>query len=153
MKIWKNLRPENIFLNAKLPDKDAVLRFAADACVRNRIVNDGDALYNGLRQREQSMSTGIGDGIAFPHSTHPEATDAAVLLIRPSKPLDFESIDSLPVDIILTIVIPEHQTALHLQILGGIARLCKNREVLKTVRKARDSESLWEFIRTLEEKI
>lgn len=153
MKIWKHLRPENIFFDAVLPDKDAALRFVADVCVRNCIVSDADALYNGLQQRERTMSTGIGDGIAFPHTTHPDARQASVLLIRPSRPIEFDSLDSLPVDIILSIVIPEHQTALHLQILAGIARLCKNREILKTVRESRESDLLWEAIRALEEKM
>ena len=68
MKIWKNLRTENIFLDVPLPDKKAALRFVADVCTKNGIATDADAIFKGLNQREQTMSTGIGNGIGFPHT-------------------------------------------------------------------------------------
>jgi len=153
MKIWKNLRPENIFLNAPLPDKETVLRFISEACVQNRIVNDGNTLYEGMRDREQTMSTGIGGGLAFPHTTNLEAASPTILLIRPSKPVDFDALDKKPVDIILALIIPENQRSVHLQILAGVSRICKNRNVLKAVKQASNSDDLWDEIRNLEEKM
>ena len=153
MKIWKKLKTENIFLDAFLPDKEAALRFVADACVQNHVVTDGDSLRKGMRQREETLSTGVGGGIAFPHTASHEAGDVTVMLVRPLEPVAFESLDGLPVDIILPIVIPEGKTALHLQILAGVSRLCKNSEFLSAVRQARDSEKLWEVIRMLEDQM
>ncbi|QTA84263.1 PTS sugar transporter subunit IIA [Desulfonema magnum] len=153
MKIWKYLRPENLFLDVSLPDKDTTLRFVADACVQNGVVTDGNMLCEGMKEREKTMSTGIGSGIALPHTTSHETEDAAVLLIRPAVPVDFESLDNLPADIILALIIPENQTALHLQILAGVSRLCKNPSILKAMREANNSEELWKKIRNLEEKM
>jgi len=153
MKIWKNLRTENIFLDVPLPDKKAALRFVADICTKNGIETDTDAIFKGLNQREQIMSTGIGNGIGFPHTITRETKDASVFLVRPAVPLEFKSLDNLPVDIVIALIIPEKHTALHLQMLAGVSRLCKNPDVLKAIRQAGDSKELWGKIRNLEEKM
>ncbi len=152
MKIYTYLQTEHIFLHAALPDKEAVLRFVADTCMKRGIVRDADTLYEGMQKREQTMSTGIGDGIGFPHTTSSDARDAFVLLIHLAKPIDFEALDKLPVDIIMALVIPENQTSLHLSILAGVSRLCKMTEFLQAVRKADNPEKLCEAITSLEEQ-
>ena len=153
MKIWKYLRAEHIFLNILLPDKERVLRFVSDTCVRGGLVKNVATLYEGLKKREETMSTGIGGGIGFPHTTSREVKDANVLLIRLTEPIDFEALDALPVDIILALVIPENKTALHLQILAGVSRLCRNSEFLESVRQARYPKALRKEIRDLEERM
>ena len=153
MKISGYLRIENIFLDVLLPDKDAALRFVADACVKNSIVEDGGALYTGLQEREMTLSTGVGGGIGFPHTASEEANDAAVLLIRPKKPLDFEALDNLPVDIIIAIIVPSNKTTLHIRILARVSRLCKNQDFLTIVRETEHPEKLHEEIIKLEQTV
>ncbi len=153
MKICRYLRTEYIFLNAIFPDKEAVLRFVADTCAKNGIVEDADTLYEGMQKREQTMSTGIGGGIGFPHTPSREAQDAFIILIHLAEPIDFEALDTLPVDIVMALVIPENQKDLHLRILAGTSRLCKKPEFLEAVRKAENPEKLCEAITSLEEKM
>ena len=153
MKICRYLRTEHIFLNTIFPDKEAVLRFVADTCAKDGIVEDADALYEGMKKREQTMSTGVGGGIGLPHTTSREAQDASVIMIHLAEPIDFEALDALPVDIILALIVPENQTALHLRILAGVSRLCKKPEFSETVRKARNPKKLCEEITDLEEKM
>ncbi|MBN2688972.1 MAG: PTS sugar transporter subunit IIA [Deltaproteobacteria bacterium] len=153
MKISTYLRTEHIFLRTPLPDKDAVLRFVADTCAEIGLVSDADTLYDGMRKREETMSTGIGGGIGFPHTTSREARDACVILIRLAEPVDFEALDTLPVDLIIALVIPENQTALHLGILAGASRLCLKPEFLKAVRKAENPEKLFNTIVSIEDKM
>jgi mannitol/fructose-specific phosphotransferase system IIA component (Ntr-type) len=153
MKIWKKISPDRIFLDVPLPNKDNVLRFVADVCEQKKVVTDAQAVYNGLKAREETMSTGVGNGVAFPHTANPEAEDAAVLLIRPHEPVDFDSLDNLPADIIVGLIIPKNKTALHLQLLAGVSRLCRNRKFLSAVRQTGDPKDLWETIRMLEEEM
>lgn len=153
MKISEYLRKEHIFLDSMLADKDEILKFVADACAKNGIVKNSAMLYKGLQNREQTMSTGVGGGIGFPHTTNTEAKDAAVILVRLAKPVDFAALDALPVDIILSIVIPENKKSLHIQILARVSRLCQNPEFLEKVRQINDPETLWKEIRILEETI
>ena len=153
MEIYKRLRTEHIFLNASLKDKDEVIRFVADTFARDGVVTDALLLYEGMKKREETLSTGIGDGIGIPHAASWETNDAAVLLIRLADPIDFEALDGLNVDIILALVVPENQTHLHLQILARISRLCKRAEFLNFVRQADNTNDLWEGIKRIEEEI
>ena len=153
MKIYRRLESEHIFLDVVLEDKDEVFRFVADTFVRNGVVIHAQLLYEKMIEREGTMSTGIGSGIGIPHAASPEATNPAVLLIRPAHPIDFDSLDGLPVDIILALVVPENRTDLHLQILAGISRLCKKTEFLNLVRNASNPKALLEGIRRIEEGI
>ena len=153
MKICRYLRTKYVFLNASFPDKESALRFVADTCAKDGIVEDANALYAGMKKREQTMSTGIGGGIALPHTTSREAQDAFVILIHLTEPIDFEALDALPVDIILALIVPENQRNMHLRILAGVSRLCGNPEFLETVRKAVNPKKLCEEISNLEEKM
>ena len=151
MKVWKHLKTENIYLKTSLEDKYAVLCFIAEELQRKGLIGDAETLTEGLLQREKTMSTGIGNGICFPHTTSPDLTEAALMVIRPLKPVEFEALDKLPVDIIMAIIVPENQTALHLQMLAGMSRLCRVPEFLTIVRSAEDEEAMLEEIKNLEE--
>ncbi len=151
MQISEHLEVENIFLNKKLNDKDSILRFIADICVQRAMVNDSNLLYDGMRQREQTMSTGVGNGLGFPHTTNPEVKKAVIFLIHLATPVNFEALDNLPVDIILSLVIPENQTTLHLRLLARISRLCRNQKFIQSVRESSDTKELWHLIKEMEE--
>lgn len=153
MKIWKYLPSDNIFLNVPLSSKDGVFRFLADICMERKIIEDADALYEGLKMRESTMSTGIGGGIGLPHTTNNEIDDAMVFLIRLATPIEFQSLDRAPVDIVISIIIPQHETTLHLRILAGISRLCKNPDILESIRHAMDPEALLVDIKSLENQM
>lgn len=153
MKIYKRLSAENIFLNVPLNDKDEVIHFVADTFARIGQVPHARLLYDSLMARENTMSTGIGNGVGVPHAVSREVREPSMLLIRLADCIDFEALDGLPVDIILALVVPDHQTHLHLQILAGISRLCKRAEFLDSVRQAHNAKDLWKGIKQIEEKI
>jgi fructose-specific phosphotransferase system IIA component len=153
MKICNFLKADHIFLDMRLPDKDDILRFLADTGYETGLVQSKKGLLDGLLRRERIMSTGVGDGIALPHAATPDVTDAAVLLVRLAGPVDFDAIDNLPVDIVLALILPEGQTHLHLQLLAGLSRLCKNPEFLALIRLSQDSDALWQALQTLEEQM
>ena len=152
MKIWEQLRPEQIFLNVDLRNKEAVLRFVADAFARSGVVKNANRLFAGMESREAVLSTGIGNGIGIPHTSSAEVEGGAMLLVRLSAPIEFEALDALPVDIILALVVAAEETTLHLQILAGVARLCRNPRFLPLIREAADSHTLLDSIKELEEE-
>ena len=153
MKIWNCLHRKRIFLDVPLPDKDAVLQFIAEAFASRGIVKDADILFDGLKAREETMSTGIGGGIGIPHTISSETKDPAILVLKCSEPVDFESLDAIPVEVIVALVVPENKPDLHLQILASLARLCQYPGFLKTVQKAKDPNTLLDAIKQLEETI
>ncbi|MBS3733249.1 MAG: PTS sugar transporter subunit IIA [Desulfobacterales bacterium] len=150
MKITDYLRAENIFLDVDLPDKDAVLHFIAEACAKNGIVRQRSRIYEGLVQREETMSTGVGNGLAFPHTTSEEAEEAAVMLLRLARPVDFDALDKNPVSIVLALIIPQKDTDMHVRLLARVSRLCREDSFVQSVRDAADSPALDREIRNLE---
>ena len=153
MKICNFLKAEHIFLDVTIPNKDDVLQFLADTGHKVGLVRNKKGLLEGLRRRERIMSTGVGDGIALPHAAASDVVDASVLLVRLAIPIDFDSLDTVPVDIILALILPEGQTHLHLRLLAGLSRLCKSPEFLALIRMSHDTESLVQALHSLEEQM
>ena len=153
MKIWKHIDPQHIVLDAPSGQKHAVLRFVADRFAENGILADPASFLAGLLEREAVMSTGIGGGIAIPHAVGEDVTRGVVMLMRLEAAVDFEAIDGVPVDLILGLALPAGDTGLHLRLLAGISRLCKNPEFLNAVRTARNSQTLFSTLKALEESM
>ncbi len=151
MNITDHLKKENIFLDAKLDNKPDVLKYISDVCAKNGIINDPELLYNGLIAREQTMSTGVGGGLGFPHTTNPETRNANVILIRLAKSIDFDALDHLPVDIIIGLIFPASDPGIHVRMLARVSRLCQNPDFLNAIRKAEDTDCLIEQIQLIED--
>lgn len=150
MKITDYLSKENIFLDVELPDKIAVLDFIAKIAEKSGVVKDSSALFEGLLQRERTMSTGVGRCFGFPHTTSPEADNAAVILVRLSKPIHFDSLDNKPVDIILSLIIPQRYPEIHVRLLARISRLCQNSRFVTAVRENSAPSAVWQAMADLE---
>lgn len=150
MKIWQYLSADKIFLDVPLENKEKLIRFLAQIPEKSGIEASSDDVAERLMNREKTMSTGIGRGIAIPHATHPEVTDPLLVFLRPETPVDFDSLDNHPVDIVFGLIMPEKKTHLHIQILAGISRVCKNRNFLVAARSIKDPKILLDNIRALE---
>ena len=153
MKICDHLPAAHIYLDQRLADKEALLRFVARAFVANRIVADHETLYQGLVEREQTMSTGIGGGLGLPHATSGDARRAALVLVRLARPMDYMALDHRPVDVVIALVVPAGNRRLHLQMLAGLSRICREPEFITMVRRAPTPEALCQAIRDLEAAI
>ncbi|MFW6334197.1 MAG: PTS sugar transporter subunit IIA [Desulfosalsimonas sp.] len=152
MKISDYLSTENIFLDADLPDKNSILQFIADACVKTGNAKDRQEIYQGLCQRENTMSTGIGGGLAFPHTTSGETENPAVIVLRLKRSVDFESLDKKPVDIVLALIIPRSDREIHVRLLARISRLCRDNSFLGAVRSAKTAGELLENMQAAEKE-
>ena len=152
MKIRACLEANHIYVGVDLTDKDAVLAFVAQKAADSGLAVDSAPLLSGFREREMSFTTGIGLGIALPHTTSPLCEKTTLFLLRLAKPIDFDSIDELPVDVVLALVIPTTNPSEHLQILARTARLCKQQAFLEALRTSPDAGALWEAIRRFEKE-
>jgi mannitol/fructose-specific phosphotransferase system IIA component (Ntr-type) len=150
LNITDHLKKENIFLNATLDNKPDVLKYISDVCVDNGIIRDPELLHKGLIEREQTMSTGVGGGLGFPHTTNPETRTASVILIRLAKPIDFDALDHLPVDIIIGLIFPAADPGIHVRMLARVSRLCQNPDFLNAIKEAKDTGRLIEQIKLIE---
>jgi nitrogen PTS system EIIA component len=96
-----------------------------------------------LTQRERLGSTGVGSGIAIPHGKLAKLDRLYGVFARLDRPVDFESLDSQPVDLIFLLLAPEAAGADHLKALARIARLLRDPETARKLRESRDAEALY----------
>jgi nitrogen PTS system EIIA component len=96
-----------------------------------------------LQQREKLGSTGVGDGVAIPHGKLPKLGKLFGLFARLERGVDFEALDSQPVDLVFLLLAPEAAGADHLKALARVARLLRDHEVARKLRDSRDAEALY----------
>ena len=143
MQLDKILTPE--LCQAKLTgvSKKRVLTKVSElAALQNELLK-ADEIFNALMAREQLGSTGLGDGIAIPHCRVSCCQKILGALITVDNPIDFDSIDGKPVDILFVLLVPEQKTDEHLKVLAGLAELFNDEDFCYTLRHTQDSEDLY----------
>lgn len=100
-------------------------------------------IFDVLLERERLGTTGVGNGIAIPHGKLPELSRMYGLFARLEKPIDFDSVDDRPVDLIFLLLAPEGAGADHLKALARVSRLLRDRAVCEKLRGSDESEALY----------
>ncbi len=99
-----------------------------------------------LVERERLQSTGIGDGVAIPHTALEEAeTQTGALLLCP-RGVEFEAIDGEPVKIVFGVVGPKRDTGEHLRTLARISRLLRDESTRERLVHAETAELAYQLI-------
>ena len=88
-----------------------------------------DEVLAALRAREEQVSTGVGSGVAIPHTRSGRVDEVAAVFGRSSGGIDFEAIDNAPVHFVVLFIVPEQHYALHLQTLAAIAKTFAHRGI------------------------
>ena len=102
-----------------------------------------DSLFQSLIGRERLGSTGIGDGIAIPHCRFATGGETSCACITLEEPVDFDSIDNKPVDVIFAMVVPEDANSEHLATLASLAEKLQKPEFVKGLRSATSDAQLF----------
>jgi mannitol/fructose-specific phosphotransferase system IIA component (Ntr-type) len=107
--------------------KDDVLIELCDLAATASQITDPDGFLRAIRARERAMSTGIGMGVAIPHAKIPSVQDFIVAVGRSIPGVDFDSLDGLPVHVIILVGASDHQSLDFLKLIGKIGAIF-NRE-------------------------
>jgi nitrogen PTS system EIIA component len=103
-------------------------------------------VFDSLLQRERLGSTGVGDGIAIPHGKLAKCGRIFGIFARLERPIDFEALDGLPVDLMFLLIAPENAGADHLKALALIARALRSPGLAAKLRATRDSSALFSLL-------
>jgi len=90
---------------------------------------DRDTILDALRAREETMSTGIGFGIAIPHASSDRVSEVVAAFGRSTAGIEFDSLDNAPVKFIVLFIVPKDQFQTHLRTLAAIAKFLNDRGV------------------------
>ena len=139
------IAPEAIIPSLKANTKKLVLQELSDraAAISGLPARE---IFDALTQRERLGSTGIGEGIAIPHGKLPKATSIFSIFARLARPIDFNSLDGVPVDLICLLIAPETAGADHLKALARMARVLRDGKITAKLRAARDVSAIYAIL-------
>lgn len=142
MELGEVLTPDGIIPALKADNKKQVLQELARHAARAAQVSEHE-LFSRLLQRESLGTTGLGRGIAVPHTKLPALERIVGLFARLEKPVEFDSPDGEPVDLVFLLLSPEHASGDHLKALARISRLVRDPAALDGLRKAPDRAAVF----------
>lgn len=122
MKIQDLLRKDVMLLDLQATEKTAVIEEMIKSLVDHGYVTDFETFKEGILAREALTSTGLGEGIAMPHSKNSAVKEATVLFAKSNKGVDYESLDGQPTDLFFMIAAPEGANDTHLAALAELSQ-------------------------------
>ena len=133
-------------IDLKGQTKNDVLYEMAKVAVNEAIHEDVEALYDELLDRERLMSTGIGIGIAVPHTRCPETETFTVAIGRSAEGVKYDSLDGQPVHLLILIIAPGNDRREYLQLLAKVVMKLKDREFFQKLMDAPTPGDMYDFI-------
>ena len=135
----------SVIPNLRAPGKKQLLHELARAAAEITGL-DQRSIFETLLQREKLGSTGLGQGIAIPHGKIKSLSRVHGLFARLVTPVDFDSVDGQPVDLVFLLLAPEHAGADHLKALAKISRLLRDSEFVAKLRGTDTAEGLYAIL-------
>ena len=148
MKLAKLLDVDHILLDMKAtehwPAIEELVNFLSEkgdipsACL--------EGVLTALEEREAQISTGIGSGVAIPHTFSDTMEEVVAVFGRSKEGIDFEALDNAPVHFIILFIVPRKDYHLHLRTLAAIAKMFTNCEVRRRLGTAESRDEILEIL-------
>ncbi len=151
MKLSDVLRRDQLICDLAASTKEEAITELIDCMIASKVLpaNLRSVALKSVMDREKALSTGMEHGIAIPHGSIDEVDDMVCALGISRTGVEFASLDGLPAQIIILIVIPRQRFSLHVRTLAGIARLLSHAGMRDRLKKAATPE---EAIRIIHEE-
>ena len=153
MKIQDLLRKDVMLLDLQATEKKAVIEEMIQSLVDHGYVTDFEAFKEGILAREALTSTGLGDGIAMPHSKNTAVKEATVLFAKSNKGVDYESLDGQPTDLFFMIAAPEGANDTHLAALAELSQYLMKDGFADKLRQVTSPDQVIELFDQASEKV
>ena len=147
MNIRDFLSPNDVTIDVVFANKQKLLRDLSNKAA-SRIRLPPDTILTGLSKREELGSTGVGDGLAIPHARFDQIDKPFGMLLRLQQPIEFESLDGKPVDIVFLLLLPESAKGEQLSALACVARTLRRPAVTAALRKALNTTEIFRVLKS-----
>lgn len=144
------LTPDRIKIPLQSESKDDLLRELVEVVGRTTPVSDLSDVLRAVREREEVLSTGIGNGVAIPHGKSAAVGSLALAAGVTREPVDFEALDGKPVNLFFLLVGPESAAGQHVKALSRISRLLRRDSFRRRLGEARSPEEFYQILREAE---
>ena len=106
-----------------------------------------ESILASLKQREETMSTGIGFGIAIPHCSSDRLEEVVAAFGRSTTGIEFDALDNAPVKCVVLFIVPKNQFQTHLRTLASIAKFLNDRGTREELAKANSTDEILSIFR------
>lgn len=142
MKMNDVMREELMILTTESTTKAEILDEMTRKLVETGAVDDYDIFRQAISEREKSMSTGIGDGIAMPHAKNKVVQKTSVVFAKHPTGIDFDSMDGQPARLFFMIAAKDSANETHLTILSNLSKLLMNKDFTEALYAADTPQSI-----------
>lgn len=148
MKFSEFVKPEAIRAELAATDKDGVIRELVGALVESGQINaaEQDGIVKAIMKREELGSTGIGRGIAVPHTKHPSVEELVGTVGISAEGVDFQSLDGEKVQLFFLLISPPDRPGDHLRALENISRQLRDETFCRFLKNSKNSGDITELL-------
>ena len=147
MQVSELLDLEQISCNSHAASKKRVLEQLSQLLAGSQTELTQNQVFDSLLSRERLGSTGLGRGVAIPHGRVSGSDKTVLALIKLQEGVDYDAVDNQPVDLLFALLVPEHSTEEHLQLLAQLAEMLSDNKLVSSLRHASDARSLLKTLR------
>ncbi|MFK7758465.1 MAG: PTS sugar transporter subunit IIA [Phycisphaerales bacterium] len=126
--------------------KQDAINELVDLLAAHHNIDDTESLKDAVWSREQTRTTGIGHGLAIPHGKCDCISSPTLAIGRPSTPMDFESMDSQPVELIVLLASPVSSTREHIEALAQVSRIMNNASFREDIYNTSDAQEIYQLL-------
>ena len=144
-RISKLLSARDIVLDIPATSKKRLLEHAA-LLFENEHRLERNKVFDSLFARERLGSTGLGQGVAIPHGRIKGLKSPLIAVLRAEAPVPFESPDGQPVRLLVVLLVPEHATEEHLEILSELAEVLSDASLRDNLLTASDPAGIFRVL-------
>ncbi len=145
MDLSKLLIPAAVRVVGQLTSKKRLFQELGELASTAYALNAASAI-DGLQERESLGPTGVGHGIALPHARLEDLNKIVGIFIRLEKPLDYDSVDRQPVDLVFGLFAPKDSGVEHLKALALVSRTMRDAAVVSKLRANSDPAKLYAIL-------
>lgn len=146
MNINQLIAPDRVICLNGINSKKRGLEKLSQILSLGAIGYDPAEIFNRLIERERLGSTGLGHGVALPHGRYGEDETTIGAFVKLDQGIDFDSPDNEPTDLLFALLVPEHHTDEHLQVLATLAGMFSDKDFCDKLRQSHTDEELFKHL-------
>lgn len=141
------LNKKNVFANLAVNSKKELLNILISSFEEDVSKNELEAIHRAVFQREEMISTGVGNGLAVPHGKSPEIMSQHAALAILNVPVDYNSFDGEPVSVVFLLAEPDSQEHSHLNAMSEISHFMNDQSFIQNLVQQESREELYYFLK------
>jgi fructose-specific phosphotransferase system IIA component len=148
MKFIDFVSRDAIRTSIEVDDKEQVIRSMATALLEAEKISEDqfDSIVEAILKREELGSTGIGRGVAVPHTKHPNVSELVGTVAVSEEGVDFDSLDGEKVHLLFLLVSPPDRPGDHLRALENISRQLRDETFCRFLKQSKKPDDVWQLL-------